>query len=307
MKTLCCLVRVAATCCSMGVNADPIAHTDLVYANTSSRNVLDIYVPEDQSNPPLVLYVHGGGWLHNSKQDVHSQRVGLDRLIEAGFAVAAMNYRLAPSPDYPEADPAARAIWPAQLEDVGTAFDFPKANGQVYGYDPDRIALFGESAGGHIVLATGLSFAETPDRHVEAVVAWYPATDLAHIDADREKAGIPVANLGAAAPESYLIGANVDVETEMAADASPLHMLDKVGANTKLPPFLLMHGRMDRILPYNQSVKFAEKIDALGREAELVLVTKGAHAAGAFNTDPKVLDSVIGFLGTQLRLNPQQP
>lgn len=292
---------LAATCWGMALHAEPITHPDLVYAETSSRNVLDIFVPDDASNPPLVLYVHGGGWLHNSKQDVHLKRIGLDRLMEAGFAVAAMNYRLAPAPQNEDAGPTARAIWPAQLDDIGAALDFLGQNGATYGYDADRIAIFGESAGGQMVLAAGLAFANDPERDLDAVVAWYPATDLAQIDADREAVGLRAANLGAAAPESYLIGADVSVAGDKAAEASPFHMLDTLSEDITLPPFLVMHGQKDQILPDLQSIKFAEKMTALGRDVDLILVPEGTHAAGAFNTDPAVLEAVISHLGEALK------
>ena len=291
------LAWIAAACLATGAQADPTIHADLAYSDMSSRNVLDIYLPEDRRNPPLVLYVHGGGWLHNTRQDVRSQRVGLDRLLDAGFAVASMEYRLAPSPDYPETDPTARATWPAQLEDVGAALDFLRGGGAEHGYDAGRIAIFGESAGGQIVLASGLTFAASPDRAVDAVVAWYPATDLARIDADRAEMGLPAANLGPLAPESLLVGADVRTAPAAAAAASPVHMLGEVQDDTDLPPILLMHGDEDEILPYTQSVRFAEAAQEMGRGVDLILVSGGTHAGGAFDTDPAVLDAVIAFLG----------
>ena len=104
---------------------------------------LDLYIPTEGKNMPLVVYVHGGGLEHGDKAgDILN--TGNLQLLWEGYAMASINYRLAPA-----------AIWPAQIQDCKAAIRWLKAHAHQYGYDPNRIAVIGESAGGHLVAMLG--------------------------------------------------------------------------------------------------------------------------------------------------------
>jgi alpha-L-fucosidase 2 len=133
--------------------------TDVVYGEAAGEKLLmDAFTPEGRGPFPVCILVHGGGWVQGDKYN--NFRTLLTPLSEAGFAWFSINYRLAPKHRYP-----------ACVEDVETAIRSVKAHATDYNIDPKRIALIGESAGGHLVsLATVRAQA---DIRVAAVVAFY--------------------------------------------------------------------------------------------------------------------------------------
>jgi acetyl esterase/lipase len=104
---------------------------------------LDLYIPTEGKNIPLVVYVHGGGWEHGDKAGDSLNPNNL-QLLWDGYAMASVNYRLAPA-----------AIWPAQIQDCKAAIRWLRAHANQYGYDPNRIAVIGESVGGHLAAMLG--------------------------------------------------------------------------------------------------------------------------------------------------------
>jgi hypothetical protein len=104
---------------------------------------LDLYIPTDHKGEPLVVYVHGGGWEHGDKAGDSINPNNLQWLWQ-GYAMASINYRLIQ-----------HAVWPAQIEDCKAAIRWLKAHARDYGYDPDRLGVVGESAGGHLVALLG--------------------------------------------------------------------------------------------------------------------------------------------------------
>lgn len=122
----------------------PPTHANLEYATPGPRHELDLYIPSDPCGAwPLVVFVHGGGWLSGAKEAVDSY---VDPLLERRFAIASINYRYS-----------YQAIFPAQIHDVKAAIRWLRANAAIYNIDPDRIAIFGESAGGHLAALAGTS------------------------------------------------------------------------------------------------------------------------------------------------------
>ena len=99
---------------------------------------LDLYMPTEQKNMPLVVFIHGGGWEHGDKAGDSLNPNNL-QLLWDGYAMASVNYRLAPA-----------AIWPAQIQDCKAAIRWLRAHAHEYGYDANRIAVMGESAGGQL-------------------------------------------------------------------------------------------------------------------------------------------------------------
>lgn len=115
---------------------------DVAYAELSEAQKLDLYVPETGEAPyPLVIYIHGGAFMMGDKAMSANE---LDPLINAGFAVASLNYRLS-----------GEALFPAQVHDVKAAVRWLRANAETYGIDPDNFAAWGASAGGNLVAMLG--------------------------------------------------------------------------------------------------------------------------------------------------------
>lgn len=259
--------------------------SNIDYANfDAQRNALDLYLPEKAKEPPpLVVWIHGGGWSEGDKEFPLAVR----RFLNEGFAVASINYRLS-----------GQAKWPAQLEDVASAIRMLRGNGDRLGYDGRRIALFGASAGGHLAATAGLAFAADPITRPTAVVNWYGPTDLTKLDFDMAALGRTSA-FGRAvdpkSPPSRLIGASVALAPDKAFAASPVSYIE--GLKQAPPPFLIMHGDDDAYVAPAQSARLHKMINAkFGRgTARYVLVHGGTHGGGGFDRQATE-NEVVKFL-----------
>ena len=233
---------------------------------------LDLVLPPRTGEPvPVVVYLHGGGWRLGSRRSAGPAYSGADpspfeRLAQAGIAVASADYRLS-----------GEATWPAQLHDAKAAVRWLRARAGDLGIDPERIAAWGESAGGHLAALLGLTeddaalegdvgITGTPSR-VSAVVAWYAPTDLAGLAAD-----VGADPTDPATREAQLLGAPVPDVPDLAAQASPVTHVSP-GA----PPFLLLHGAADRFIPPVQSERLHRALVEAGVEAELELYEGADH------------------------------
>ncbi|SSC21952.1 Acetyl esterase/lipase, partial [Klenkia terrae] len=224
---------------------------------------LDLYLPADPGPAPVVVFLHGGGWRLGSRHSAGPQFTGsapFEQLAQAGIAVAALDYRLS-----------GEAVWPAQLHDAKAAVRWLRFRADELGVDPDRVAAWGESAGGHLAALLGLTGPDLdgdvgvtgPASTVRAVVAWYPPTDLATVPADPTDATTREAQLLGAAP--------ADVP-EFAAQASPV-----THAGPAAPPFLLLHGDADRMVGHRQSELLHAALTAAGTPVELVTLPGADH------------------------------
>lgn len=266
-------------------------HRDLAYAGRSDRNRLDLYLPPGGATaPPVVVMIHGGAFRTGDKAGPDGTGPwGAHALLSAGFAVAAMNYRLS-----------GEACWPAQHDDIRDAFAFVRANGMAYGYDAGRVAVFGPSAGGHLAAMAGLALADDPATRLCACVLWYPPIDFAHMDADLAASGVAPAtgrHGAAGSAESDLIGAVVDDNPDLARAASPLSRLDALDPATPLPDVLIVHGALDPIIGRLQSARLAFALAArpVSARIEFVVLPRGTHGGGEF-TEPATRDRAIAFL-----------
>ena len=202
---------------------------DLVYASPGGRSLLaDLYIPEEQERPlPTILFLHAGGWLAGDRR--HGPDLAR-RFAERGFAMASIDYRLS-----------REAIFPAALDDVIAAIAWLRSAGPEYGLDPERIGLWGASAGGHLAALAALSepALSEPATHVRAVVAAYPPVDFYQMG---EKSEDPKSY------ESRFLGAPIRTVPDLVRQANPITYV-RPGA----PPFLLVHGRSDTSVPVGQS------------------------------------------------------
>ena len=252
--------------------------------------LLDLILPPAESGGPgsggpgrpvpVVAWLHGGGWQQGSRRSAGPAFAGwsptvFERIAAAGLAVAAIDYRLS-----------GEARWPAQLADVLAAIDWLRREGPELGLDPGRLALMGESAGGQLAAVAALTDTACAGA-VRAVVDWYGPADLRTMASQLG----PAPATDPAAPdsrESRLLGSPLPTVPDIAADASPVTHI-----HSAAPPFLLLHGTADRLIPALQSTGFAAALREAGVPVQLELIPGAGHmwlAAG-----PGVTHRVFGL------------
>jgi acetyl esterase/lipase len=256
---------------------------------------LDLYLPADPATAvPVVVFLHGGGWRVGSRHSAGPAFAGarpspFERLAERGIAVASVDYRLS-----------GEARWPAQLHDAKAAVRWLRARADELGLDGGRVAAWGESAGGHLAALLGLTGADLdgdvgilgPPTAVSAVVAWYPPTDLPGLAKD-----LGADPHAADSREAQLVGAPLPDVPELATQASPATHV-RPGA----PPFLLLHGRNDHLVPCAQSERFHTLLRDAGIDVEFETYDGADHMwLGSPDAAARALDRTIEFLDRHLR------
>jgi acetyl esterase/lipase len=235
--------------------------------------LLDLWVPEATTTPPLVVWIHGGGWMMGDRrylpETLRPNQV-FDALLDAGLAVATIDYRHA-----------LEAPFPAQLHDAKAAIRWLRAFSDELGISTERIGVMGESAGGHLAALVGLT-AQRPDLEgthglagpssaVDVVVDWYGPADFStmprmqpppHIAAKLEPAML-------VPPEDQLTRG---LEGAALADASPI-----THVTPDAPAFLLVHGTADWLVPYDQSEQLHAALTAAGVACRLEPVEGAQH------------------------------
>ncbi len=263
---------------------------DLDYAgNGNPRQKLDLFLPEEPVSEkplPVVVFIHGGGWQNGDKNGGGPR---LAELLKSGrYAGASVGYRLSDE-----------AQWPAQIHDCKAAIRWIRAHAKEYGLDPDRIAVWGTSAGGHLVAMLGTSHGVEAlegaigphagvSSEVQAVVDFYGPTEMLTMGAHDSTIDHDAPN----SPESKLLGGPVQEVPEVARSASPIEHVTEDDA-----PFLIVHGDGDKVVPYAQSVDFEKKLEAAGVSAIFLTVEGGGHGQGF---GPSVNEAVEAFLAAQL-------
>jgi acetyl esterase/lipase len=239
-------------------------HRNVIYGHAAEVELkMDLYLPTNATSKvlPVVMYVHGGGWRMGSKSMLAGMP-GPAELLQRGYLVAAINYRLAP-----------KYKFPAMLEDAKCAVRFLRAHAQEYNLDPDRIGVIGDSAGGHLVALLGLTDASAgfdgqggwsgQSSRVQAVVDFYGPTDFTTESATNSKIGIALIQdaFGAKAAGDPIL-----------KRASPVTYV-----SSHAPPFLILHGDHDGLVELKQSVELDEKLKAAGVSSTFVVITNFAH------------------------------
>lgn len=258
---------------------------DLDYAGTGNpRQALDLYLPEKPASEgplPVVVFIHGGGWQNGDKSGGGGR---VAPLVATGrFAGVSIGYRLS-----------GESQWPAQIHDCKAAIRWIKAHASEHGLDPERIAVWGSSAGGHLVAMLGVSdgvaelegtIGAHTDRNarVNCVVDFFGPADLLTMGGKHDDA---------ASPESKLIGGAVQENPDKARSASPVTHVTADDA-----PFLIVHGDQDPAVPHDQSVALEKKLEAAGVPVILITVEGGEHGK---KFGPSVEKAVTAYLGQQL-------
>jgi len=271
---------------------------DVAYASSSSAQKLDIYLPEDGNGPfPVIVSIHGGAFKGGDKAD--GQLTPMLEGLKRGYAVISINYRLS-----------GEAIFPAQIYDVKAAIRWIRANAKQYKFDPDRIVAWGGSAGGHLSAMAGTSgnVKELEDlsmgnssqsSRVQAVVDWFGPTDFLKMDEQLKASGVknPQTHSFQGSPESELIGKNLTDAPELVSKANP-----ETYITPDDPPFLIQHGLIDHLVPYQQSENLAAKLtNILGNgKVTLELFENTDHGGPAFPTQQNI-EKVFVFLDQYLK------
>jgi len=258
---------------------------DLAYvANGHAQQRLDLYLPARPTGPLLVM-IHGGGWMGGSKD----QPEGLT-LLGRGYAIANIDYRLSQD-----------AIFPAQIEDCKAAIRWLRAQASEYGYDPQRIGVWGASAGGHLaaMLATTSGTREFDvGAHLDQSSAVACAVDI-YGPADLPGWQAPSANpyvqrLGVDSMLVRLLGGPVDAKLELARRASPV-----AWAKAGSAPCYIMHGTADPVVGFEQSRRLADALAAAGAEVIFEVVEGGGHGGPEFWAWHRST-AILGFLERHL-------
>lgn len=220
---------------------------------------LDLWLPEAaQGRVPVVLYLHGGGWRAGTRTEMgprfrHWSPDPFARLAQAGFAVASVDYRLS-----------GEAVHPAQLDDATAALVWLNARADELGLDTQRTVSWGESAGAHLAALLALT------APVRGCVAWYGPTDLTTLPGQCPP-GAYDAN-DPATREALLIGAAIADAPDRARAASPV-----AHVHAGAPPFLVLHGTEDTLIPLAQAEQLADALRQAGAHVDFRPVPGADH------------------------------
>lgn len=237
---------------------------------------------------PLVIHVQGSGW---GKQNCYYSLPNFYPLAHAGYVVASVEHRSSEE-----------AQFPAFLQDVKSAIRFLRAHAKEYGIDPENVAIWGDSSGGHASVMVGVTgdmeaFKTEDNREqsdaVKAVVDFYGPTDVTRInDAPRN----PDIDYSKPQPEDILFGGKVAEHPEIAAVGNPLNYITK---DKEVPPIMIMHGDQDATVPFHQSVLLYDKLIECGKVVDFYKVFAADH--GFFLWTSEAIDLVVRFIGMYLR------
>ncbi len=260
--------------------------TDIEYARIGGLALkLDLHLPKT-ANPPLIVYVHGGAWRAGSKSDVP-----IAKLLDHGFAIASVDYRLS-----------TQAVFPVQIHDLKAAIRFLRAKSELFHLNTSRIAIIGSSAGGHLAALVGVTngnkvlegtIGEHLDQssEVQCIVSLFGASNLQTILSQSTEFGlkmrVPALQL--------LLGGTPDEKPDLAKLASPVAHLD-----SNDPPLLLIHGDADPQMPHQQSAEFAKAYEARGLPVKFITLPGSKHGGDEFY-DMERTEIVARFLQSHLK------
>jgi acetyl esterase/lipase len=253
---------------------------NIPYCTADPAQKMDIYFPASGGPWRTLAYIHGGSWMHGDKSEAS---MFAHLMTSLGYLVVSINYRLYPP-----------ATWPSMIEDVKCAIRSLRAHAVEYNLDANRIAAIGPSAGGHLVSllgttdqSAGYDVGEYLDQssRLQAVIAMAAVTDLTQDfpNADIElmkRIGFGEHNIVEASPITYVTPDD--------------------------PPFLLIHGDKDELVPYQQSQLLYDRLVQANVPAQLVIVRNARHSLIEPNSSvrPSLLElnqTILQFLDTYLK------
>jgi acetyl esterase/lipase len=278
------------------------------------RQSMDIWLPDEGDGPfPLIVFVHGGGWVGGDKRE--NTMPGAFKVMSQGYAMAAINYRIAPD-----------VVWPAPLEDVRAGIRYLRAHAAEYNLKTDKIAAWGNSAGAHIlnmVAALGgrpimkgkeLGNPEVDDS-LQCLVSLYGPSDMYQVDLCNRLTEDDVVNAtggtevrndqgeGMVFPHNLIMGFKCSRNAAAASFGSPVNFV-----TPDFPPAYLMHGISDPVVPYTQSVSFRNKINETcydNNRCKLKLFEGATHGDPCMKTN-EVVDDILDFIDAAIWEGPHE-
>ncbi|MBE9190505.1 alpha/beta hydrolase [Gloeocapsopsis crepidinum LEGE 06123] len=239
---------------------------DIEFTKNRERTLkMDILHPKISTKlMPVLVWIHGGAWRSGDKKE------GLKHLVSfarQGFFCASIEYRLSHE-----------AIFPAQIQDCKCAIRFLRAHAQKFHIDPHRIGVWGVSAGGHLAALLGTTEDiqefegsggwQNYSSCVQAVCDWFGPTDFLRINDFLRNIDFTPAN----SPEAALIGGLIEENQDTAAKANPITYVSK-----EVPPFLIVHGDKDLLVPLNQSQLLFNALQKVEAEVTFEIIKGGKH------------------------------
>jgi len=269
-----------------------IQYSSYIFEGSKEKLLFDLYLPKKESSEtcPLLIYIHGGGWLEGSKEWCPGEDVS-----KLGYAMASINYRLSDV-----------AIFPAQIYDIKEAVRWLRKNASKYGIDPNRFGVWGDSAGGHLSALLGttavvqkLEGEETTynvSSEVQAVCDWFGPTDFTQVPpAFEEKFNESIFEKYGDKPwfeytqaVTKLLGGPVSENLKLADLANPINFV-----NSTDPPFLIYHGELDNIVPISQSELLADKLKENNVNVTFIRDPNRGHSYSIEGTDEESFDPVL--------------
>ncbi len=237
------------------------AQVDAWFGHTRQDLKLDLIYPEDDARRyPCVVWICGGGWLMLDKS---AHLAYLSELARKGFVVASVQYRTSN-----------QVAYPAQLQDIKAGIRYLRAHAARYHIDTERFGVMGESAGGYLSCMAALDNDPANDvgeylgesSRVQAACPWYPPTDFRGFP-------YPDAESCAASPESLLMGQNVLLHQDKALRCCPVTLV-----TMDAPPFLIIHGNQDMVVPFAQGDELHDLLEAAGCDVTLLALDGANHA-----------------------------
>ncbi|ODT71653.1 MAG: hypothetical protein ABS75_07485 [Pelagibacterium sp. SCN 63-23] len=285
-----CLTRVDSLPCGGRV------WRELFYAQPFGFRALtlSLAVPPGAGPHPVVIYIHGGGWMQGHPHSMHPNLAAMgfiDTLVAAGYAVARISYRLS-----------GEGRFPMQIQDCKAALRYLAHHAGLFGIDPTRMAALGESAGGHLAILLGLDTPEAfegtegmpgPTPPIRAVIDWYGVTDILLLDA-QALPNAPFRHDTDMSASGRLIGGRPSDNPEAARHASPLHWVSE-----KAAPMLIQHGLQDVVVPAGQGESLYAALVAIGVEAEWHPIENANHCFMDGDTTT-IMPRVLAFLDKHL-------
>ncbi len=254
---------------------------DIRFATVNNIDLkLDLYMPDQKSEPYLVVWVHGGAWHSGTKENPPMD------LLKKGYALASIDYRTTRMEKFP-----------AQIHDIKAAVRFLRANADKYKFHSDKIFLWGSSAGGHLVALAGVTNdinnleGKVGDHlevssAVQGIIDFYGPTDLSTIMAQSTPHGIEVRGPAL----ELMFGKSLDKCVEELKVASPVNYI-----STDDPPLFICHGDQDIQVPINQSIELLGRYQVAHLPVEIEYVYGAGHGGKQFN-DPTLINKVNDFL-----------
>lgn len=241
-------------------------------------NVIRPKTPEKEKLPVLV-WIHGGGWVGGNKDDATGLLCGF---AQQGYVCVSVEYRFADV-----------ATFPAQIQDCKAAIRFLRANADKYGIDTQRFGVWGDSAGGHLVSLLGTS-GSVPELEgdsgnagqssaVQAVCDWYGPVGFARGTLNKDD------------PVSVMLGGTPQDNRELARQSDPVTFID--GQD---PPFLIMHGDKDNVVPLWLSQEFNKSLKAAKVDVTLDIIPGAGHGDGFWGV-PAIYSKVLAFFDRTLK------